>query len=228
MMHLLSLCIALSFAISPFEIYENNKGVETITNGEKLDPSYFNRLIQSNSEEWILYWNQIVANIINEDYSTATQTLKWVASILPKKEELMRFYVYYQLGRVYAHEKKVTQALEAYQNALDIYPDSKEVTVNIELLAQSGGGGGGGGEDEQQDQNKEQQKQDQNQQQKPQEDKPNQDDSGPKPTPKPFDSKDLSKEDVKRILDELKRQEEQIRAKMDDSKPKEKGLGKDW
>lgn len=215
-------------ALSPFAIYENNQGVASIQETNKIQNGYFHRLIQENPSEWLLYWNQTVANVVNQDFESATKTLDWLTRTVPTDDAHLLFVIYYQLGRIYAQEKKVVEALQAYQKALDIYPDSKEVTVNMELLIQSGGGGGGGGENEQQDQNKEQQKQDQNQEQKPQEDKPNQDKNGPKPTPKPFESKDLSKEDVRRILDELKRQEEEIRAKMDENKPKEKGLGKDW
>ena len=219
--------ISLSFAISPRAIYENNKGVDQIAKGDKVAPTYFNRLIQDNPEEWVFYWNQIVSNIQSEDFDTAAQTLKWLSTIVPAEDVGLRFYIYYQLGRVYAEQKKQSDALDAYQKALDIYPDSKEVTINIELLIQ-GGGGGGGGESEEKDKDKKEQQQDQGQDNKPKEDQPNKDEKGPKPTPKPFDSKDLSKEDVKRILDELKRQEEKIRAKIDDSKHKEKGLGKDW
>ncbi len=221
------LLLSLSFAVSPFSIYENNKGVDKISNGEKLDPSYFNRLIQNNPEAWTFYWNQIVSTISSEEYQTAVQTLKWLLTIVPEDDEVLRFHINYQLGRVYAQEKKQKEALSAYQDALAIYPDSKEVTVNMELLIQ-GGGGGGSGENEEKDKDKKEQQQDKGQENKPKEDDSNKDKKGPKPTPKPFDSKDLSKEDVKRILDELKRQEEKIRAKIDDSKQKEKGLGKDW
>jgi tetratricopeptide (TPR) repeat protein len=224
---MIRLLLSFAFALSPIAIYQNNKGVNQIVGEGKLDPAYYNPLIQDHPEQWIFYWNQALASITNKDLAAATQTLNWLASMLPPNEELLRFEVYYQLGRIYAEEKKVVEALGAYQKALDIFPDSKEVTVNMELLIQ-GGGGGSDGENEEQDKNKDQQQQKDGQDNKPKEEDPNKDDKGPKPTPKPFDSKDLSKEDVRRILDELKRQEEQIRAKIDENKPKEQGLGKDW
>ena len=102
--------------------------------------------------------------------------------------------------------------------ALEIYPDSKEATVNLELLMNSQGGGGG--DDQQQEDGDSQSKEDQ-QKQKPQQPKKN-------PTPKPFKSKDLSKEDVKRILDELKRQEEKIRERLQNDQAEEDSDVKDW
>jgi Ca-activated chloride channel family protein len=50
----------------------------------------------------------------------------------------------------------------------------------------------------------------------------------PKPQPKKFDSKDLSEGDVKKILQELKQQEQKIRAEFNRKDAKEQPRDKDW
>ncbi|MBC7370947.1 MAG: tetratricopeptide repeat protein [Bdellovibrionaceae bacterium] len=50
----------------------------------------------------------------------------------------------------------------------------------------------------------------------------------PKPQPKKFDSKDLSEGDVKKILQELKQQEQKIRAEFNRKEVKEQPRDKDW
>lgn len=132
-------------------------------------------------------------------------------------------------------QKKINEALAHYQAALAVVPDSKEVKTNIELLFQSQSGGGeGDGDQQDQDQkgNKKDQKpkegdgdqkkeQEQNQGNKPYENR--------KKMPRPFKSEDLSKQDMERILEELKRQENQIRGRMhQENKSEEKPVEKDW
>ena len=52
----------------------------------------------------------------------------------------------------------------------------------------------------------------------------------PRPTPQNFKSKDLSENDVRRILEELKRQEQEIRAKQykENKNTPESQIEKDW
>ena len=125
--------------------------------------------------------------------------------------------------------KKVDEALELYQKCLDIVPTSKEVKINIELLTQSQQGKGGSDQQQNKDQN---QKGNQNQQQqnkdgKDQKDQKDQNKDGDdkkdeqqkkeyqnsaKYKPRPFNGKELSEGDVKKILGEIKQQESKIRA----------------
>ncbi len=162
----------------------------------------------------------------NEEFEKAASAYRGVLKIVPENSE-RRFEALFNLGIVETKLEKVEQAAQAYQQALEIHPDSIEVKTNLELLFQQSQGGGKGKSkdkdkkegkgDKDQEQNRDQQ---QNEPKDPQEKK--------KQQPKPFDSKDLSKEDVKRILDEIKNQEQGVRAQEYERKGKEGPRGKDW
>ncbi|MCB0407438.1 MAG: hypothetical protein KDD34_04480, partial [Bdellovibrionales bacterium] len=49
-----------------------------------------------------------------------------------------------------------------------------------------------------------------------------------KKKPKPFDSKELTKDDVRKILEEIKNQEQKIRAEVYEGQGKDKPRDKDW
>ncbi|MBY0315519.1 MAG: tetratricopeptide repeat protein [Bdellovibrionales bacterium] len=148
-----------------------------------------------------------------------------------KKISVVRLAALYNLGVQAQAKKQVDKALGYYQQALEINPDSTEIKHNIELLIQRGGGGGGGDSDqENQDQNQDGEggEGQRNQEPKPKEQKPNEKE---KKQPKEFDGKQMSKEDLKRILEELKEQEQGIRAKMQGKKGEKKdadGNDKEW
>ena len=132
-------------------------------------------------------------------------------------------------GEAFGAAKKVDEALAAYQRALVLRPDSIETKTNIELLiSQNGQGQGkGGGQGEQgQDQGDKGEGQDNKKEQK--EDKPKEYAKNQKYKPRPFDGKDLGEADVKKILDELKRQENRIRAEYQKKESKETASGEDW
>ncbi|RYZ86954.1 MAG: hypothetical protein EOP06_13550 [Proteobacteria bacterium] len=59
-------------------------------------------------------------------------------------------------------------------------------------------------------------------------DKPKEYGQNPKPQPKKFDSKELNEGDVKKILQELKQQEQKIRAEFNRKEAKEQPRDKDW
>jgi tetratricopeptide (TPR) repeat protein len=158
----------------------------------------------------------------NEEYEKAEQAYRGALQVIPEGSPL-KFEALFNLGNAQVGRKQIEAALESYQAALEINPDSIEVKNNIEILTQGGGQGGEGdgeGEDESKDQKE---KKDQ----KPQDDKKDQKDKKPK-KPKPFDSKDLTPQDVKKILDEIKNQEQAIRAQEYDKGAKEGPKGKDW
>lgn len=158
--------------------------------------------------------------------------------------QVLVFMARFNKGVLLGAAKRVDEALEAYQSALEIYPTSIEVKTNIELLTQ-GQGGGGGGEGENQDQkqdpnSKDQKKNQQGQGDKKEDKKDGEGDqdkeekekqgpqSSPKYKPRPFEGKELSEGDVKKILGELKRQEEKIRAEYNKKDRKEPPRDKDW
>jgi hypothetical protein len=88
------------------------------------------------------------------------------------------------------------------------------------VVGRAGGGGGG----DQKDKNQQPQQGGQNQNQNPD---PNQQDQ-PEKKPKSFQSPDLSQDDVKRILDEIKNQEQNIRAQDYEKGAREMPRAKDW
>lgn len=171
---------------------------------------------------------------------------------------LVQFAARHNLGQLAGKAKKVDQALEWYQKALELKPDSVEVKTNIELLIQQ----------QQQDQ-KQQQKQDQSDNKDQKDDQkddqqkdPNKDQgkdpkdqkdqgkdqqpkddqgkdpkdqkkdkksygSSPKYKPREFKG-DLSESDVKKILGEIRQQEQKIRAEFNRKETKERPRDKDW
>lgn len=162
------------------------------------------------------------------------------ALILAKKfeNEEAIFSIYFNLGVLYGAQKKIALALENYQQALEVQPTSVETKTNIELLIQQQQNQQGEGESNSQDPN--QQKQDgQNQQKKDDqqgdkkdedkedESKPKEDqtrENSPRYKPRPYQGDQLSEGDVKKILGELRNQEQKIRANFD---KKEKGKSRD-
>lgn len=154
-----------------------------------------------------------------------------------------RFRALFNSAIVRTEMKQNEEALELYQKALEIYPDSIETKTNMELLMRQMAGGGGesendqkndkdqSGKDQQKDDQKNDQKNEQNegegQDKKDQQKEPDKFEN-PRSTPRPFKSEELSQQDAKRILDEMKRQEEQIRARMQNERIKERPPEKDW
>ncbi len=133
----------------------------------------------------------------------------------------IEFVTYYNLGFLHSLEGgDIDKALENYQKALGLNPDSKEIKTNIELLLQGGKGGGKGDKKEESDDSKEN-NEDGEQPQEPQK-------FTNKQQPNQFDSKDMSKSDVKKILEELKKQEQRIRSKHDRKGGKEADREKNW
>lgn len=156
----------------------------------------------------------------------------------------MVFKVRYNLGVYYGALKKIPEALDNYQAALDIVPDSQEIKTNIELLMQQQQKNqkeqSGEGEQNQdksksgQDENKKDKQGNEPKDQKdPKDEKDGKDDqkkqSSPKYQPRPFKGDQLSEGDVKKILGELKNQEQKIRANFEKKeKGKSKKNEKDW
>nr|WP_295901119.1 tetratricopeptide repeat protein [uncultured Bdellovibrio sp.] len=167
----------------------------------------------------------------------AVQSYKEAEKLAEKEKNFpLMFMARFNQAQLLGKAKKVDEALAMYQKALEIIPSSKEAKTNIELLTQAQQGGGDG---QNQDQKNQQQGQ-QNQQQKPQDGKDQKDkdkkdepkegpkQQSPKYKPRPFQGKELSEGDVKKILGELKQQEEKIRAEYNRKEVKEQPRDKDW
>ncbi|MDG0815831.1 tetratricopeptide repeat protein [Bdellovibrio svalbardensis] len=156
------------------------------------------------------------------------------------------FMARFNQAQLLGKAKKVDEAIALYQSALEIVPSSKETKTNIELLTQSQQGKGGSDQQnkDQNQQNKGQQQQNKdNKDGKDNKDKKDQDkegddkdknkqdkkyESSAKYKPRPFNGKDLSEGDVKKILGEIKQQEAKIRAEFNRKEVKEQPRDKDW
>lgn len=164
-------------------------------------------------------------------------------------EDLQKFVSYFNQAQLYGKQQKVEEALKFYQMALDLKPDSKEVKTNIELLIKQNEGGSGQNKKDDQEQ-KQDQKKDQGKDQQDQDDKnkdqnKDQKDDKDKKDPKDQDQKkefqpnqkykprefkgELSPADIKKILGEIKQQEQKIRAEYNKKNDfKEQPRDKDW
>ncbi len=157
-----------------------------------------------------------------EKYDMAVKEYESVLRIEPLTDE-MRFIANFNAGNALAQKKEpdIDAALRHYQAALDLRPDSKETKTNIEMLFKGGKGKGKGnnsGKDGNDDDNERGKS-------PGMDDKITNRDDNHKGK---FDSKDLTKEDVRKILDEIKSQEEKIRALEYGSKSKDSPPDKDW
>lgn len=164
----------------------------------------------------------------NKEYEKAYQE-SMVAAKLAVKDPDTKFLALFQAASALAMQKKVDEAIATYQEALEIKPDSVETKTNIELLISQAGQGGGDGDPNQQPQQGDKQKEGQGEgdQQNPPPPPQKKADS-PRSTPRPFNSEELSKKDVENILDELRSQEENIRAKFQREGSKDAPKDKDW
>jgi len=179
---------------------------------------------------------------LSKDEEKALQ--QYAGSYSLSKTEEQKFVSLYNQGQLLGRLKKIDEALEKYQLALEIVPSSKEIKTNIELLIQEKQGGQGKGSDQNQDQ-KDQQNKDQNQDQQNKDKKDNKDQKDDKDKDqkdqqdkkvqqsqqyKPREFKgELSPADIKKILGEIKQQEQKIRAEYNKKNDfKEQPREKDW
>lgn len=139
-------------------------------------------------------------------------------------------------AQLLARDNKVDEALQKYQDALGINPNSIEVKTNIELLLQKKQGGGEGdskdkNKDPNQDKNGKDGKDGDNKDDKDPDkdgDKPKNMTSSPKYKPRDFKG-ELTKENVQKIFGEISQQEKKMRSQFSkQNQTKEAPREKDW
>lgn len=147
---------------------------------------------------------------------------------------LTLFSARFNQAQLLARENKIDEALQKYQKALEIVPDSQEVKTNIELLMQQKQGEGQGeSQDDKKDKNKDQKGKDgkdpnEDEEKEKKGDKPKNYTSSPKYKPKEFKG-DLTKENVQKILGEISQQEKKMRTQFSkQNQTKESPREKDW
>ena len=156
-------------------------------------------------------------------YDMAVREYESVLRPLPGRTvpDQLKFIAHFNAGNALAENKDIAGALTQYQAALDLKPDSKETKINIELLFKGGKGQGGGKSGDKNNKNNSK-----NGQKKP--NNPNQNFTN-KGNPKPqFNSKDLTREDVRKILEEVQSEEQKVRAREYEHQTKDTPPAKDW
>ncbi len=178
-----------------------------------------------------------------EKKSDAEKSLLSALSHATTDEE--KFKYRYNLGVLLGSQKKIPEALEQYQAALDILPSSIETKHNIELLIQQqqqdqkdgkdkkDGDKGKGKDDKENDKDKKDDPKDDKDKdgkdKKDKEDKGKDRQSNAKYKPRPYKGDQLTEGDVKKILGELSQQDQKIRSQFNKKEQrKEDKNEKDW
>lgn len=210
------------------EIFHNNSGVRSMTQGDvEAAKREFAKLLAKNPGHPIFKFNLGGVFLVEEDLTKARKMFEEINKMNGLPPEVA-FATRFNLGFLMASEAQFEEALEHYQAALDINPQSVEVKTNIELLIQQKKQGGGD------DKNKKKDKSDKEGDDKKGEgEEPDDKEKGDdKPMTnknedyKPeVDGKNMKEKDVKDILDELQKDEQKIRAKHNKDNKRKKGKG---
>lgn len=221
---------------------------------EESAKALFFKTLESNPDLPAMHSNLGVLFMLEEKNEESEKSLNQALRLAQiQKDSASEAIIRYNLGVLFGQQKKVSEALEQYQAALEINPTSVMVKHNIELLIQNNSGSksgdqqqkeknkdGQGQENQENQDNKEgqgdqdQKDKDKNKDNKDSEDEKDKKDQkqGYEPNakykPRPFQGEELSEGDVKKILGELKNQEQRIRANFEKKERKEKKNDKDW
>ncbi len=216
-----------AWAHSPSLVQKNNQALQGLL-GKDTHKSR-ELLLQGLAEEpfsFELRMNLGLVYLAQEDYLRAAGEFLAAAELFEESPD-KRFQALFNLALARTAAGSVAGALEAYQKALQLEPNSLEVKQNIELLWQmvegeSQGDGEGdpqeGQGDSEDGEGDEEQDSGENQSQNYQDSQPNQ----------TFESERLTPDDVRRIMEELKAQEQAIRAKELSQGGRDVPLEKDW
>lgn len=223
-------------------IYKNNEGVRHFKKEKHLEAyESFMGLTAQDPYDLTLQFNMGAALASNGEEQKAMSLYKGVLKSVDEKlktaktpeeqQELLKikFAVLYNLGVYFQLTKEPEEALKYYQQALELLPESREIKTNIEMMFSGGGNGKGEGDPKKQDKGEGEGEGDKQEEPKDGEKDPKKDQQQgekPKDPKKEFDQNQMSMEDLERIMDELKQQEQNIRAKVNKkggkSVPKEK------
>ncbi len=222
----LSASLACAQSTSLQDTWINNRAVDDMKQKKQIEAyEQLSDLAVRNPENLLFLFNLSSSFIGVEQNKKALKMLQELANSKQPIDPILKFAIHFNLGVLFSDKKlmDVDQALYHYQQALSVKPDSKEVKTNIELLLKGGQGQGKGENQEDQKGDKDQEKQNEGEQPKePQEfsNKPQQ--------PNQFDGKDMTQQDVNQVLDELKKQEQKIRAKYDRKGKREADRANNW
>ncbi|MDZ4661842.1 MAG: hypothetical protein SGJ18_09525 [Pseudomonadota bacterium] len=200
-------------------VNHNRKGVVFLKEGQAYSAqNEFLKALEDEPFSAGIHLNLGLAFEMNKEPDKALK--EYLQAIRYATDSDTRFYANFNAGQVVG-DANIDLALSYYQAALEEKPESQETKQNIELLTQQKQGKGKGDKkDDKSDSENEDEEKDPNAPRT----------NEPKEKPKPFDSKEMTEEDVKRVLQELKNQEQSIRARQEkqDKQQREAPLDKDW
>jgi tetratricopeptide (TPR) repeat protein len=231
---ILCLCLAVTAVIarnlSVKAIELNNQGVDSLKK-ETSYPAYKSFVAALAEDPFNLYvqLNLGLAFLLNKEPDKAVKTFGTVVRLAEANPEL-QFYGFFNAAVALTQEGQIEAALQNYQNALELRPDSVEVKTNIELLWQGGGQGKGKGEgkDKKDDPNGKEKGEGEGKGKDKRDQSKDQQYENSKPTKQKLGGGSLTKEQIQAILEELKNQEQKIRAEENEQGLKEAPNGKDW
>lgn len=237
--------------VTPLETLIRDQAAARLIKHEQTEKAldFYIKMLEKSPNEPAIHSN--IGVILNQTQRSeeALKSFKLALALAENhKDAASAFAIRYNLGTYYGALKKVDAALENYQAALEIVPTSKETKHNIELLIQKqqqdkkDGDKGKSKDDPDQKDKKDGQDPDDKDKKQDGKDKPEDNKEGQKPQdqkekqvqgnqkykPRPFQGDQLSEGDVKKILGELRNQEQKIRANYDKKERKESNNEKDW
>ena len=226
------------FARSLEGVQKNNRGVLLFSEDAFLAKESFLEALAKEPFDEQVKLNLGTSFEATEDYEKALKLYLAVAH--STNQEHLKHQAYFNAGSVSTQLDKTEQALMYYQKALEYRPNSKNTKINIELLTQQQEGESQKKQQENPKNSKKNQEKENSKENKPEENSPNkseqrqteenQKNQGQKEqeNSSEFKGQKLTKDDVRRILEELKNQEQSIRAKEFQKGPKERAKAKDW
>ncbi|MFK8139142.1 MAG: hypothetical protein AB8E15_12340 [Bdellovibrionales bacterium] len=227
-------------------VQQNNEAIDLLTKTKDASSSLFKfeELVGQYPDNLVAKLNLASNYVVLEDYENAEKIYLEILDLTKDSPQFkdIQFISCFNMAGIQIVKKQQKEALAYYQCALNVEPTDKASKINIEIIVQnitnSQDSQNGESDDQEkkdqdqgEDENQKDQKdnKDQKDQNKPdQNDKEKKTDSGEQKQKPKFKENELSKQDVKRIFQELKRQEEGIRAKENQRNPKEPSNGKDW
>ena len=197
-------------------VYHNNASIKKMS--EKMNYEALSEAIEALRYLPLapeLHLNLGVLYLFSKDFDKAEKEFGTSARLAQQNDD-MKFKALFNGGIAATQLKNVERALNFYQASLEVKADSIEAKTNIELLIQSQNGKGkGDGESDSKDDQKDDQKDDKDKQSKKNDPNKKVQNEPPKNQPQPYKGKEISKENVNKILAELKQQEQNVRAKFE-------------
>lgn len=146
------------------------------------------------------------------------------------EDKLAKARVYHNMGNAYFQANQLTEAIQAYENALKLHPGDLDTKFNLAMAKKQQKNKGGGGQNNQKQNQDKKDKKDNKDENKGGGGSPKPQEKPEDPKPEKLDGKSMTKEQAQRLLEALKNQEQNTQNKMEAKKPKpetKKGE-KDW